>query len=137
MTSERICELACSIAEIDAMDRLSCIGRWRETFGRSPAKYLSPRFMKRVLIWELQTRKLGGVSKKTERTLQQIAGGKSAPAAAKPGSHLVREWNGRTYQVEATDDGYVLDGKSYRSLSAVARHITGAHWSGPRFFGTG
>lgn len=137
MTAKHTSELACAIAEIDAMDRLACIDRWRETFGRSPAKYLSPRFMKRVLIWELQTQKLGGVSKKTERTLRQIAGGKSPAAGAKPGSHLLREWNGRTYQVEATDDGYVLDGKSYRSLSAVARHITGARWSGPRFFGTG
>ena len=114
MTAERISELAHSIAEIDKMDRLACIDRWQETFGRSPAKYLSPRFMKRVLIWELQTQKLGGVSKKIERTLRQIAGGKSPAAAAKPGSHLLREWNRRTYQVEATDDGYVLAGKSCR-----------------------
>lgn len=95
MTAARTNQLVCSIAEIDGMDRLACIDRWRETFGRSPAKYLSPRFMKRVLIWELQTQKLGGVSTKTERTLRQIAGGKSPAAAAKPGSHLLREWNGR------------------------------------------
>jgi hypothetical protein len=54
---------------------------------------------------------------------------------AKPGARLVREWNGRTYQVDVTDGGYVMDGKTWRSLSAIARHITGAHWSGPRFFG--
>jgi len=47
----------------------------------------------------------------------------------------VREWNGRTYQVEVKDGAYVMDGKSWRSLSALAKHITGAHWSGPRFFG--
>jgi hypothetical protein len=47
----------------------------------------------------------------------------------------MREWNGRTYQVEATKEGYVLDGTTYRSLSAIAKKITGAHWSGPRFFG--
>ncbi len=51
------------------------------------------------------------------------------------GTHLVREWNGRTYQVEVTKSGYVMDGKTYRSLTAIARRITGANWSGPRFFG--
>lgn len=91
--------------------------------------------MKRVLIWETQSQALGGVSDKTTRRLKQIASGTSVPATAKPGSHLIREWNGRTYQIEVTDAGYVMDGKSWRSLSAIARHITGAHWSGPRFFG--
>ena len=53
----------------------------------------------------------------------------------RPGTTLVREWNGRTYQVEATDEGYVMDGKPFRSLSAIALRITGTKWSGPRFFG--
>lgn len=53
----------------------------------------------------------------------------------KAGSRLMREWNGRMHIVEVVDDGFVLDGKTYGSLSAVARRITGAHWSGPRFFG--
>ena len=51
------------------------------------------------------------------------------------GTRLVREWNGRMHVVEVTERGFVWDGKSYRSLSAIARRITGAHWSGPRFFG--
>ena len=55
--------------------------------------------------------------------------------ALQPGARLVREWNGRAYIVEVTDDGFLLDDKLYRSLSAIARAITGAHWSGPRFFG--
>lgn len=91
--------------------------------------------MRRVLIRELQCRASGGVSAKTDRALKRIAAGKTPPAAAKPGSHLIREWNGRTYQVSVADGGYVMDGKTWRSLSAIARHITGAHWSGPRFFG--
>jgi hypothetical protein len=56
-------------------------------------------------------------------------------ASLQPGARLVREWNGRTYIVEVTDDGFLHDDKHYRSLSAIARAITGAHWSGPRFFG--
>lgn len=89
----------------------------------------------RVLIWGVQCRLLGGVASKTERALKQLAAGETPTTTAKPGSHLIREWNGRTYQVEVTSDGYVLDGKNYRSLSAIARHITDALWSGPRFFG--
>ncbi|WP_082182036.1 DUF2924 domain-containing protein [Aestuariivita boseongensis] len=123
------------IAEVDACDRAACLNRWRAAFDCPPPKHLSQQFMKRVLIWEAQNRALGGVSVKTTRRLKQIASGKSLPTTAKPGSHLVREWNGRTYQVEVVDGGYVMDGKTWRSLSAIAKHITGAHWSGPRFFG--
>ena len=127
--------LSTRIAELNELDRPDCIEQWRAAFGRPPPKHLSPQFMRRVLIWELQTRVLGGPSKKTERILQQIVGGKEPRTAAKIGSQLVREWNGRTYQVTVTAEGYVMDGHTYRSLSAIARRITGAHWSGPRFFG--
>ena len=123
------------IADISAFDRAECLDRWREVFGRPPPKHLSPQFMKRVLIWETQNEALGGVSLKTSQLLNQIASGKSLPAITKPGSHLIREWNGRTYQVVVVDGGFVMDGKTWRSLSAIARHITGARWSGPRFFG--
>ncbi|MGX9350982.1 DUF2924 domain-containing protein [Shimia sp. W99] len=135
MTDECASKLEQAIAELEQLDRAGCLERWRQAFGRSPPKYLSPQFMRRVLIWELQNKELGGLSAKTERRLKQIASGKTPSAAAQPGSHLVREWNGRTYQVEVVDGGYVMDGKTWRSLSAIARHITGARWSGPRLFG--
>ena len=135
MTAERAGRLADKIEEIDRLDRPECLESWREVLGRPPPKYLSPQFMKRVLIWELQNQVLGGLTAKTDRRLKQIASGKSPPVTARPGSHLIREWNGRTYHVEAVEDGYVMDGKTWRSLSAIARHITGAQWSGPRFFG--
>jgi hypothetical protein len=128
-------KLVSLIADISAFDRTECLHRWREVFGRPPPKYLSPQFMKRVLVWEMQNQALGGVSLKTTRRLNQIASGKSLPATTKPGSHLIREWNGRTWQVEVVEGGYIMDGKTWRSLSAIARHITGARWSGPRFFG--
>ncbi|WP_300039622.1 DUF2924 domain-containing protein [uncultured Roseobacter sp.] len=135
MSADRADQVTERVAEIEAYDRAECLDRWKEMSGRPPPKYLSPQFMKRVLIWEAQNRALGGVSAKTTRRLNRIATGRIAPTIAKPGSHLVREWNGRTYLVEVTNSGYVMDGKSWRSLSAIARHITGAHWSGPRFFG--
>ena len=124
-----------SIVAIETLDRAGCLNRWRDVFGRPPPKHLSTKFIKRVLIWQVQTRMQGGVSKATERRLQQIADGKTQRPRARPGTHLVREWNGRTYQVEVVEDGYRMDGRTWRSLSAIACHITGAHWSGPRFFG--
>ncbi len=81
----------------------------------------------------------GGLPTATRRALRQIATGRPVGVAARgslrAGAHLVREWNGRTYQVEVREKGYRLDGKTYTSLSAIARHITGTTWSGPRFFG--
>ena len=75
----------------------------------------------------------------TRRTLKQIAKCETAEVAIasrlSPGAHLVREWNGRTYQVHVLEGGFEMDGKTWRSLSAIAKHITGATWSGPRFFG--
>lgn len=135
MVADQTLKLKRAILTIDQLDRGRCLDRWREAFDRPPPKHLSLLFMKRVLIWDLQNSMLGGLPAKTERRLKQIAAGNSVPATAKPGSHLVREWNGRTWQVEVKDGGYVMDGKTWRSLSAIARHITGARWSGPRFFG--
>ncbi|MEL7258167.1 MAG: DUF2924 domain-containing protein [Pseudomonadota bacterium] len=135
MDADQTLKLEQSVLAIGQLNRSECLDRWREVFNRPPPKHLSLQFMKRVLIWDLQNQMLGGLSMKTERRLKQIAAGKSVPVAAKPGSHLVREWNGRTYQVDVVDGGYVMDGKTWRSLSAIARYITGARWSGPRFFG--
>lgn len=95
--------------------------------------------MIKAIGFEMQCDTLGGIPKSIERQLRSIASDRTSRAPAvtsiKPGTHLMREWNGRTYQVEVTADGYVLDGTTYRSLSAIAKRIAGAHWSGPRFFG--
>ena len=87
----------------------------------------------------------GSVRERGRRRLQRIAAagssrvtaparGGAAPALA-PGSRLIREWRGRTHTVDVLDSGFRCDGKQYRSLSEIARAITGARWSGPRFFG--
>lgn len=52
-----------------------------------------------------------------------------------PGARLVRDWNGKTHVVDVIEEGFVFQAKVYQSLTAIARQITGAHWSGPRFFG--
>ncbi|MGJ8585987.1 MAG: DUF2924 domain-containing protein [Marinosulfonomonas sp.] len=135
----RKADLADDLREIALLDRPGCLAQWKTVFGATPPPYLSVRFMQRVLMHDLQCRVLGGYSGKTTRALSALieggAGNGAGSGESKPGSVLLREWNGRTYRVEGTPEGYVLDGKTYRSLSGVARQITGANWSGPRFFG--
>ena len=112
---------------------------WVQQLGAAPPAFLSVPFMKAALEFERHCKEKGGYPAATRRQLDQIAKGKpvsevktgSIPA----GAHLVRDWNGRTYQVEVTKTGYVLDGKTWKFLSAIAKHITGTTWSGPRFFG--
>ena len=112
---------------------------WEQTFGAAPPSSLSRIFMRRVLLHERQCRTHGGLSAATRRALAAMANetpGNAAPAeSVSAGTHLVREWNGRTYQVEVVDNGYRFDGKTYPSLTAITKRITGTHWSGPRFFG--
>jgi hypothetical protein len=115
---------------------------WPRLFRADPPR-LSRDIMMRAIAYRLQEIALGGVSKATQRRLMTLAvefetSGRIAPAPRpkiKPGSRLVREWHGRTHTVCVTDDGFEFQGKSYRSLTKVARDITGAQWSGPRFFG--
>lgn len=78
---------------------------------------------------------VGAISPLSSPSSNALPPAPPARVALKPGARLVREWNGRMNVVEVTDDGFVHEGKTYRSLSAIARRITGAHWSGPRFFG--
>lgn len=134
-------------AAFDTMDRDECIETWRKQFGQEPPKYVSVQFMRRALVYVAQVKAHGGLSPAARRALERSlndvrkSNGKAGSAppvpslSLRPGTHLVREWNGRSYQVEVLDDGFRMDGRQYRSLTEIARKITGAHWSGPRFFG--
>ncbi|MEM9965981.1 MAG: DUF2924 domain-containing protein [Asticcacaulis sp.] len=90
----------------------------------------------------MQERALGGLKPAQSRSLEAVAAGEKvgtvriAPSSSvEPGTRLVREWHGRIYEVQILADGVQLNGRTYRSLSDVARAITGVRWSGPRFFG--
>lgn len=112
---------------------------WCKMFGRPPPKHLSISFMQRALGWEAQAKQSGGLPTDIKRALQSIASGKqpklAVPRKIATGAHLVREWNGRAYQVEVLEAGFRMDGREYGSLTAIARKITGTNWSGPRVFG--
>ena len=124
---------------LDGLDLASLRRAWEQIFGSAPPRSLSRALLCRVLACEHQCRTHGRHSAATRRALAAMVNGTPGPAtrtgSVSAGTHLVREWNGRTYQVEVLDNGYRFDGKTYPSLTTITKRITGTHWSGPRFFG--
>ena len=114
--------------------------RWEKIEG-SPAPSGAAPLLRRLRAQRRQERRYGGLPALVKRELERIADGAPVRAPVQPrpqltaGTRLVREWNGRTITVEVSEDGFEHDGRSWRSLSEIARHVTGAQWSGPRFFG--
>jgi Protein of unknown function (DUF2924) len=130
------------IARIRSLDLEGLRREWRRLYHREPPR-LSRDLFVLGLGYRLQEIAQGGLSKATRRKLQTMAkalrtNGRVGPAPSltlKPGARLVREWGGRTHTVTITEDGFEYAGESYPSLTKIAQKITGAHWSGPRFFG--
>ena len=116
--------------------------RWA-TSGTEPAPNVPAGLLRRLLAQRLQEKRHGKLPLMVVRELERAAVSpgvgvqEQSPAkiALSPGTRLIREWNGQTIAVEVTDGGFVWNDRSYRSLSEIAREVTGAHWSGPRFFG--
>jgi Protein of unknown function (DUF2924) len=115
---------------------------WRTLHHTGPPLGLSRDLMIRGLADKLQQRAHGGQSRALQRRLQILAGEFEKGARSfdpgkvlKTGATLVRQWRGRTHTVLVGEDGFEYDGQHYRSLTVIAEQITGAHWSGPRFFG--
>lgn len=123
------------IAGLAHLDRHSLLERWRAAFPGPVPKSLSQPLMVRALAWQIQADVFGGLSASAARTLRSASRSSRGAAPVPAGSRLVREWNGRTHVVDITEEGYHWRGRTWKSLSAIAREITGAHWSGPRFFG--
>ena len=117
--------------------------RWRELFGSEPPPY-NRRFLESRLAYRLQELAHGGLSADVHRRLKAAAGelpikGKTAkrPAGDRPisGTQLIRDWKGVEHQVTVRDADFEYQGRPYKSLSAVARTITGTRWNGLVFFG--
>ena len=140
-TNQRVApkDLPEALAALRIADRAALLDRWRDLIGAPPPKNLSLPFLRRALAFELQCQALGGPKTRTIEDLGRIAAGKASRTSVgtklRPGAKLVREWQGRTWTVEVIDGGFLMAGERYVSLSAIARKITGARWSGPRFFG--
>jgi hypothetical protein len=117
--------------------------QWRALYHSEPPLRISRELLTRALAYRIQEQVYGGLKPSTRRLLIRLANDarsgrplKSEPAAgAQPGTVLMREWHGVTHEVRVLDRGALYERKRYRSLSEVARVITGAHWNGPQFFG--
>lgn len=116
--------------------RKSLTEAWTDTMGQPPPARLSRGMLAKILIVERQWEASGQSRSAMVRRFEQvIASSRQRPQPARQGTRLVREWKGRQHVVDVVPDGYAWNGQTYRSLSAIAKQITGTKWSGPRFFG--
>ena len=133
-------------SEIAALDGLSAHDlriAWRRLHRDKPPRCMSHGLMIRAIAYRLQERAHGGLAPAIKRRLRALAaqveangaGAFAPPLLLKPGTRLLREWGGTTHTVIVLEDGFEHEGERYLSLTQIARRITGAHWSGPRFFG--
>ncbi|OYY76396.1 MAG: hypothetical protein B7Y43_15240 [Sphingomonas sp. 28-62-20] len=103
---------------------------------KAPVPRISPKMMRLALAWEVQAKAYGGFGRETVRKLDQLAAARTRTSAAQPGMRLVREWNGKAHVVIVGEDKVIRwNDQEWRSLSEVAKAITGTHRSGPAFFG--
>jgi hypothetical protein len=104
--------------------------------------HASPSLLRHLIAYRLQEKAHGKLPSHIDREIDRLTGKSSTDAPSLPrhgpilpGTRFVREWNGKTIAVTATEGGFEWDGETFRSLSEIARKVAGAHWSGPRFFG--
>jgi hypothetical protein len=108
---------------------------WRVVFGRIPPAGLSKDLLGRMIAWRMQEQAFGGLDRESLSFLEGLARHDRSPRRQlKPGTVLVRDYQGQRHTVTVALDGFDWQGTTYASLSAIARAITGTAWSGPRFF---
>jgi hypothetical protein len=135
-------DVSARLAELTTLGMPALRSEWRRLFRRE-APRLSRDQMMRAIAYRIQETAFGGLPIAVERRLTKLtrtfeSEGRIVappPPKVKPGARLVREWRGRTHVVSVVDGGFEYEGKTFPSLTAIAVEITGAHWSGPRFFG--
>jgi hypothetical protein len=136
-------DVAEAMAELVALPMHVLRAQWRRHYRADPSGRLSRDLLLRGIAYKLQEQADQGLSAMVRQRLRALAkqveteGTKALgrPATIKPGVRLVREWHGKSHTVTVLDDSFEHEGIRYRSLTEIAKRITGAHWSGPRFFG--
>lgn len=107
---------------------------WRERFGAPPSNR-SPELLRYMIAWRLQAAVHGDLDRTTKRQLDRTGPVAVEGSQLGVGAVITREWQGLRHDVIVTEDGFRWNGRIYRSLSAVAKAITGTKWNGPKFFG--
>ena len=140
--SPDVIEIERQIAELIDRSTRDLRAAWRELHRTGPPQGLSRDLLIRALAHRLQEQTHGRTSRAQQRRLQTLArelekgSGSSDPGSMlRTGTTLVRQWRRHTHTVLVREDGFEYEGQQYRSLTVIAERITGAHWSGPRFFG--
>ncbi len=136
-------EVAIRLAALGEMDYAALQREWRRLYRQHPPRRVFRDFLMLGVAWKIQEKAYGGLGAVTKRRLDNLAKAmeqdgdiaQNRVAHLKPGAKLLREWQDKTHTVIVLEAGFEWEGKRWRSLSAIARTITGAHWSGPRFFG--
>jgi len=111
---------------------------WERVFGNPPPKRCGLKLLQAALAWQFQMEQLSKQEMaEASQVIRRIRKWKppSSNLTLTPGTRLIREWQGKTHHVTVLEKGFEHEGEKYRSLSAIARHITGTQWSGPKFFG--
>ena len=135
--------VAVKLQALAEMDYDALRAEWRRLYRAHPPKRVSRDLLMLGVAWKVQERAYGGLGAATKRRIADLAKTverngdvtRNRVARLKPGAKLVREWRGETHTVIVLEDGFEWKGTQWRSLSVIARKITGVHWSGPRFFG--
>jgi hypothetical protein len=132
-----------ALAELEDLPKEDLWERYRQLYGRLPPPRMRRALALRAVAHRIQEEALGGPDPALRRRLAKLAEelrrtgriSVSAGPPVKPGTRLLRDWNGETHCVTVAHDGFEYRGERYRSLSRIARTITGTRWSGPAFFG--
>lgn len=123
------------LTELQTMTKADLGDRWARLIGR-PAPKVSAKMLQLALGYELQAKAFGGLSRKAKQRLGQVAAAKTETHDIRPGMRLAREFGGKVHVVTVGNAGEIhWNEREWRSLSEVARAITGTRWSGPAFFG--
>jgi DUF2924 family protein len=136
-------KLSAEIALLESLDVAQLKARWKVLYETEAPPRFSRDLLMRAVAYRMQERVLGGLKPATRRLFERVAQEARARRRIRvapvrrlaPGALLIREWGGTKYQVTVLERGAMFRGKRYRSLSEVARAITGSRWSGPLFFG--
>jgi hypothetical protein len=133
------------IEALPKLTRAQLMTKWRELLKQTPPPHLRKQLLVPLLTYKLQEQVYGGLKPEVKRRLRELARQFAAgsdrkrsvvvPSRLKPGTELVRSWQGETHVVTVAQAGFTYGTEQFRSLSEIARRITGTRWSGPAFFG--
>lgn len=136
---EKTADIQQALSMLSDMTYVTLKEKWRGVYASPPPRGLSRRLLIYGIAYQIQVKAFGGLKPLVKQALRDTAGQKARKEKASrilpPGTRLMREWRGTVHVVDVTADGLIWNGRCFRSLSAIANHITGTQWNGYRFFG--